>query len=128
MISIVAIYAFSVAFTCLFVMYSFHQFKDEDDGGGWTKAKARWHKYGLAMRVAVALMGAAWVYLPAPDPKYYFHALSFCPLVFDIGLNIVRGKPLFYYGAGGWDARVKNLKWGILFGTVIATTIFVITN
>ncbi len=126
MMTIILTYALPIAFIVSFAIYTKYQLIDEDDGPGWTFSETMWHRSGLAMRIIVFAIGLAWGYLPAPLEKYVLHSAAICATLFDIILNILRGKPILYYGAGGSDGRFKNLKWAILFGTVLVTTIFVI--
>jgi hypothetical protein len=121
MISIFALYFLSLAYTAFFVLYTKYQIIDEDDGAGWTDAETKWHRYGLLMRLTVALMGAAWVYLPAPNPVHFFIALPLAAAAFDLGINIARGRPIFDLGKGGWDAKIGIWKW-VLYAAWFITT------
>jgi hypothetical protein len=127
----IAIYALPIIFMILFAFYTKHQLIDEDDGPGWTKSETIWHRAGLGMRILLMGIGGAWVYVPAPSPAYLFHSAAIGALVFDVALNLFRGKGFFYVGSKtgkGWDAAVGKWKWLIYFILISFTTLFVIAS
>lgn len=129
MIGIASIYALPLAFVVVHAFYTKHQLIDEDDGPGWTSSETQWHRAGLMMRMIVLAIGAVWVYVPAPSPAYLFHSGSLCVLVFDVSLNLFRGKGFFYVGSKngkGWDAKVGQWKWPIYFILISLTTLFIL--
>ena len=111
MIQVLAIYILPLAFVLAFAAYTKYQIIDEDDGAGWTHSETMWHRCGLVMRACVALMGLAWVLLPAPPVKHYLLSAGICAAAFDIGINLFRGRPIFDVGQGGSDARIGKWKW-----------------
>lgn len=130
MIGIIAIYAILIAYQILRAYYSKHQFIDEDDGPGWTPAETKWHRAGLAMFLTLPALGACWVFkVPAPSPAYLIHATLISALVFDMSLNLFRGRGLFYVGSKegkGFDAYVQQWKWVMYFIAISFSTLFIL--
>jgi hypothetical protein len=125
LIQIAAIYVLPFLFVVFFAIYTKYQIIDEDDGPGWTKSETIWHRSGLAMRIVVAIMGAVWVYFPAPNPKHYFLSMAICAAAFDIGINLLRGRGILDVGKGGSDAKIGKKKW-FFYLVWILTSIFLI--
>lgn len=115
-LKILYLYGFGAFFVLWFVLYSKWQFIDEDDGPTYTKADKAWHFYGAAMRVTVFFaVGCGFImsmYLPGCVNLLHIPVVGFLLLFeWDMLLNKVRRKSLFYISDKGWNKALGKKKW-----------------
>lgn len=115
-LKLIYLYGFPMIFVMWFVFYSKWQFIDEDDGPTYTKADEGWHFYGAAMRATVFFAVACGfimsMYLPVRVQLLHIPVVGFLLLFeWDMLLNKVRGKALFYISTKGWNKALGKKKW-----------------
>lgn len=119
MTSEVLTYLYPILFSAVFGYYNGWQWKDELDGViDPLKAKKRWKAASVVLR-GLALAG---LFVPV-DFNHLPLSVAVSLPVFDMTINLVAGKSLFYLGTTSKTDRLGKWKWAG-YGLLIVATIF----